>query len=225
MEIQVKTCGTLQYLLRYPKNFTENEQFPVLLYLHGSGTRGKTPDAFIKTDAFQVTAKHENFPFLYVAPMCPPDTTWYDWMTDLKALVAEVSALPYADTSRFYGMGASMGAYGIWQLAMSIPEVFAAILPICGGGMYWNAKRLINVPVWAFHGGQDKTVLTEESVKMVDKINKLGGSAKLTIYPENGHNAWTDTYSNPEVFNWLLTCTNQNEKDTADVYTDAAKFG
>ena len=146
-------------------------------------------------------------------------------MADLKALVAEISALPFADTGRFYGMGASMGGYGIWQLAMSIPETFAAILPICGGGMYWNAKRLINVGVWAFHGGQDKTVLTEESVKMVEKIKKLGGNAKLTIYPDNAHNAWTDTYSNPEVFQWLLSHTNQNDQNMEDVYTDAAKFG
>jgi len=108
---------------------------------------------------------------------------------------------------------------------MSIPETFAAIVPICGGGMYWNTKRLINVGVWAFHGGQDKTVLPEESEKMVNKINKLGGNAKLTIYPDNAHNAWTDTYSNPEVFNWLLSHTNQNEQSTDDVYTDAAKFG
>lgn len=225
MEIQVKTCGTLQYILRYPKNFTENGKFPVLLYLHGSGTRGKALEEVLKTDAYAITAQHEDFPFLTVGPMCPPNTTWYDFMADLKALVAEISALPYADTGRFYGMGASMGGYGIWQLAMSIPETFAAIVPICGGGMYWNSKRLINVGVWAFHGGQDKTVLPEESTKMVEKINKLGGNAKLTIYPDNAHNAWTDTYSNPEVFQWLLSHTNQNDRDTADVYTDAAKFG
>lgn len=225
MEIQVKTCGNLQYILRHPKNFTENEKFPVLLYLHGSGTRGKAPEEVIETDAFAITAQHESFPFLFAAPICPPNTTWYDFMADLKTLVKELSALPWADTCRFYGMGASMGGYGLWQLAMSIPETFAAILPICGGGMYWNSKRLINVAVWAFHGGQDKTVLPEESVKMVEKINKLGGNAKLTIYPENAHNAWTDTYQNQEVFNWLLQHTNKNDQDTADVYTDAAKFG
>lgn len=225
MDIQVKTCGSLQYILRYPKNFNQAKKFPVLLYLHGSGTRGKALEKVLETDAYAITAQHEDFPFLMVGPMCPAGATWFDYMADLKALVAEISALPFADTGRFYGMGASMGGYGIWQLAMSIPETFAAILPICGGGMYWNAKRLINVGVWAFHGGQDKTVLTEESVKMVEKIKKLGGNAKLTIYPDNAHNAWTDTYSNPEVFQWLLSHTNQNDQNMEDVYTDAAKFG
>ena len=179
----------------------------------------------MQTAVFLETGKLANFPFLFVTPMCPVNQTWFDFMPDLKALVAQISSLPYADTSRFYGMGASMGGYGIWQLAMSIPEVFAAILPICGGGMYWNAKRLVNVPVWAFHGAKDKTVSCEESQKMVDAVNKHGGSAKLTVYPDNFHNAWSDTYSNQEVFDWLLSQTNKNEQDTADVYTDAAKFG
>ena len=222
MEIQERKCGKLQYLLRFPEGYTEGQKLPVILYLHGSGSRGKDREAFLATDSFTMT---QQIPFLYVAPMCPPDTTWYDWLQELKNLVDEITSLPYADERRFYGMGASMGAYGIWQLAMSIPERFAAIVPICGGGMYWNAKRLVNVPVWAFHGAKDKTVSCEESQKMVDAVIKHGGTAKFTIYPDNFHNAWTDTYSNPEVFSWLLEQTNKNDMDTADVYTDAVKFG
>lgn len=225
MQHQIKNSGDLQYILRYPENFDPEEKTPVILYLHGSGTRGKTPEKVMETDAFQLTGKLQSFPFLMVTPMCPPDETWFDWLHQLKILVKEISSLPYVDTDRFYGMGASMGAYGIWQLAMGIPEVFAAIVPICGGGIYWNAKRLINVPAWAFHGALDKCVLPEESAKMVDAINKNGGNAKLTIYPENTHNAWSDTYSNQAVFDWLLTHTNRNDQDTADVYTDAKKFG
>lgn len=225
MQHDILTCSTLSYILRYPDGFDPAKKHPAILYLHGSGTRGKTVEEFLETAAFRKTGAHADFPFLYFAPQCPPATTWYDLLSELKALVKQMQAMPFVDTDRIYLMGASMGAYGAWQLAMSIPEAFAAILPICGGGMYWNAKRLVNVPVWAFHGGKDKTVLTEESVKMVDAVNKAGGSAKLTIYPENTHDAWTDTYSNPEVFRWLLTHTNQNSKDLADEHTDAAKFG
>lgn len=225
METSIKTCGSLTYLLRYPEGFCPDQVYPIILHLHGSGTRGKTPEAVMKTDVFTLTAQQKTFPFLLAVPLCPPDTTWFDHMQELKALVQALSQQHCVDTARFYGMGASMGSYGIWQLAMSLPEVFAAILPICGGGMYWNAKRLVNVPVWAFHGGKDKTVLCEESQKMVDAVNKAGGTAKLTVYPENAHNAWSDTYSNPAVFTWLLSHTNRNDRDTADVYTDAAKFG
>jgi predicted peptidase len=97
-----------------------------------------------------------------------------------------------------------MGGYGTWQLAVSVPDAFAAMIPVCGGGMYWDAGRLKKIPIWAFHGALDKTVLPEESLKMVAAVNGKGGKAKLTIYPNNAHDAWTDTYSNPEVYAWLL---------------------
>ena len=91
--------------------------------------------------------------------------------------------------------------------------------------MYWNAGKLKNVPVWAFHGALDQTVLPEESEKMVNAVNKRGGSAKLTIYPENGHNAWSDTYSNLEVFEWMLSHTNQKLQGFENEYKGSAIFG
>ena len=121
--------------------------------------------------------------------------------------------------------GASMGGYATWQLAMSMPECFAAAVPICGGGMYWNAERLKNVPIWAFHGGKDNVVSVEESKKMVDSVNQKGGSAKLTIYPENGHDAWSDTYSNHLVYSWFLSHLNCNTEKITDIYDDSKTFG
>ena len=118
-----------------------------------------------------------------------------------------------------------MGGYATWQLAMSMPEAFAAIVPICGGGMYWNAERICNVPVWAFHGGKDTTVFLEESVKMIEAVKRCGGEAKLTVYPENAHDAWSDTYRNPEVFAWLLEHTKKNELHCVDKYDNSEKFG
>ena len=123
-------------------------------------------------------------------------------------------------------MGASMGGYAVWQLAMSMPEHFAAIVPICGGGMYWNAGRLANLPIWAFHGGKDKYVLPEESQKMVDAVNENGGRAKLTVYPENAHDAWSDTYKNKQVFLWLLENTNNRKEDKNEGdFSGSATFG
>ena len=143
----------------------------------------------------------------------------------LKSFVNKIIDEPFCDKNRVYLMGASMGGYATWLLAMSMPEIFAAIVPICGGGLYWNAERLVNVPIWAFHGAKDDTVFCEESEKMVEAVNKCGGKAKLTIYPENGHNAWSDTYSNPEVFSWLLSHTNHNTKEIADKYNDSKIYG
>jgi predicted peptidase len=169
----------------------------------------------------------EDFPFVMVAPVCPEATdTWFDHFPSLKGLIVEVIESDYADPERIYVMGGSMGGYTTWELGMSMPERFAAIVPICGGGMYWNAGRLVNVPVWAFHGAKDPTVLVEESIKMVDAVNKRGGCAKLTIYPNNGHDAWNDTFKNPEVYEWLLSHKNENAKALINEYSQNIKdFG
>ena len=96
-----------------------------------------------------------------------------------------------------------MGGYTVWQLAMTNPDWFAAVIPVCGGGMYWNAGRLKNVPIWAFHGALDKTVLPEESIKMVSAVNEKGGNANITILPNISHNAWDYSYTD-DVLKWMF---------------------
>ena len=217
----------IEYLIRYPEGYVKGEKCPVLIYIHGAGGRGDALDEIKTHPTFTITEKMEGFPFVMIAPVCPKaDGTWFDFFQSLKSLVVEVIESDYADVERVYVMGGSMGGYTTWELAMSMPERFAAIVPICGGGMYWNAGRLANVPVWAFHGALDKTVLPEESEKMVNAVNKKGGNAKLTIYPENAHDAWTDTFSNPEVYEWLLSNKNENAKLLVNEYSGNMKdFG
>ncbi len=218
------TLGKLQYLIRYPEGFDETKKYPTIFLLHGAGGRSDDIGKLKENPFFQEVEKHENFPFVVVAPLCSANT-WFDLFHLLKELVIYATSLPFVDEDRFYGMGPSMGGYGTWHIAMSLPNYFAAIVPICGGGMYWNAARLINVPAWAFHGDADSAVYCEESKKMVNAVNAKGGNAKLTIYPGGKHNAWTPTYSNPEVFEWLLSHTNDNSKPVVCKYKDAETFG
>ncbi len=214
----------IRCLLKKPKGFACSKKYPVLLFLHGAGTRGNDISKLPRNPFFKLTELHRDFPFVTIAPLCEEDT-WFDAFDELKLLVKDILELSYADNDRIYLMGTSMGGYATWQLAMSMPECFAAIVPICGGGMYWNAGRLANVPVWAFHGGKDQVVFPEESVKMVDAVNRCKGNAKLTIYPENGHDAWSDTYSNPQVFAWLLEHKKQCGSQRTDGYNDSERYG
>ena len=216
---------SLRYFIRFPDSFNENEKYPVILLLHGAGSRGDDLSVLKQNAYFEIINQKSSFDFVTFAPQCPENKTWYDFMPPLEKLVGIIETADFVDTERIYLRGPSMGGYGAWQLAMSIPERFAAIVPICGGGMYWNVGRLVNVPVWAFHGALDTTVLPEESEKMIDKLKSKGADAKLTIYPENAHNAWSDTYSNDEVFNWLLTHKNQNNKILTDKYNDKNIYG
>ena len=216
----------MKYIISYPEDFDERHQYPVILFLHGAGSRGQDTSLLKTNPYFTITDTFDKFPFVSIAPLCY-ENTWFDLFETLKRFVLNVVKLNFADKCRIFLMGASMGGYAVWQLAMSMPEYFAAIVPICGGGMYWNAGRLVEVPIWAFHGGKDKYVLPDESRKMVDAVNKNGGRAKLTIYPENGHDAWSDTYANNEVYAWLLkNSNNKNRKnDARDSFQGSASFG
>ena len=224
MNIKIMTFKSIEYIIRYPNEYVEGKKYPIIFLLHGAGGRGNNIKLLKDNPFFKITEKHKEFPFITIAPQCS-ENTWFDMFELLKMLVFEVVSQPFADKNRIYLIGASMGGYGTWQLAMSMPEKFAAIVPICGGGMYWNAGRLIDLPIWAFHGENDSVVNKEESIKMVEAVNKSGGNAKLTIYPETQHDAWSKTYANWKVFEWLLDNTNKNITELKDAFNDSNLYG
>lgn len=211
MSYKIISNEKLPYVISYPRKYIPGVKYPVIVFLHGAGTRGCSFDKLISNQYFETTREYEDFPFITVAPLCS-ENSWFDVFHLLKELIDTIVEADFSDISKVYLMGNSMGGYMTWQLAMSLPERFAAIVPICGGGMYWNAQRLVDVPVWAFHGGKDRVVFPEESRKMVEAVNKCGGNARLTIYPDAEHNSWSETYQNYEVFKWLL----QNELTRRD---------
>jgi predicted peptidase len=97
-----------------------------------------------------------------------------------------------------------MGGYGTWDLAARRPELFAAAVPICGGGDVKMADKLAKVPIWVFHGDKDGAVPVERSREMIAAIEKAGGKPKYTEYKGVGHDSWTATYRDPKVIAWLF---------------------
>jgi len=141
--METRIFEELDYVLRMPEEFSNKEKYPLVIYLHGAGGRGRDTDIIYNHPFFSKTE-----PWLKgaisVAPQCYEDS-WFSIFEQLQAFVKDVIAWDCVDKSRVYVVGASMGGYATWQLAMSRPELFAAIIPICGGGMYWNAGRLIHM--------------------------------------------------------------------------------
>jgi len=108
-----------------------------------------------------------------------------------------------------YFTGLSMGGYGTWHLAAEYPERFAATAPICGGAVHFagfpeKVRALKDVPVWTFHGARDRVVPLAESADPVSTLKACGASCKFTIYPDAEHDSWTETYDNPELYEWFL---------------------
>ena len=222
MHYEIARYEAIEYMIRYPNGYEPGQRCPVILHLHGAGTIGQRVEQLREQYCFQVTETMENFPFIVVCPLCH-DRTWFDIFEQLKRFAIYLSQAEFCQSDRFYLIGGSMGAYTAWQLGMSLPELFAAMVPICGGGMYWNAARLKDMPVWAFHGAKDPTVLCRESELMVRYINQKGGNARLTVYPNNRHDAWSDTYRNPAVYEWLLSHKKYTAAATEDTYSNNPK--
>ncbi len=194
-----------QYLLFLPEGYGQKQKkWPVILFLHGAGERGDDLEKVKKHGPPKIVEQQKDFPFIVVSPQCPERDWWTDKNEVLINLLDDITARYDVDTERIYLTGLSMGGYGTWALAAVYPERFAAISPICGGGKRFMAYQLKDVPIWAFHGAKDNLVPLKESQEMVDAIKGLGGDAKLTVYPEAGHDSWTETYNNKELYDWFL---------------------
>jgi predicted peptidase len=195
-----------EYLLYLPEEYGRKEQkWPLMLFLHGAGERGDNLDLVKKHGPPKLVEQGKHFPFIIVSPQCPTGVWWPEKTDTLITLLDEIESKYAVDTSRVYLTGLSMGGFGTWTLACRYPERFAAIAPICGGGLWFLADRLKEVPVWAFHGAKDPVVPLGLSESMVDAVKRAGGDAKLTVYPEAQHDSWTATYDNPKLYEWFLS--------------------
>ncbi len=123
----------------------------------------------------------------------------------LAALLDDVCRRYAVDEGRLYVTGLSMGGYGTWSLAARQPDRFAAIAPICGGGDPQAAAGFAQVPAWVFHGAKDNVVPLERSEEMVQALRDAGAEVRFTVYPDADHDSWTETYANPELYEWLLS--------------------
>ena len=192
----------LSYIINFPEEYENGSQYPILFHLHGAGGRGNNL-SLIENEGPIKEYKKGNKNFILVAPQCYADT-WFEIFEQLIEFCEYIYSQKITDKKRFYFSGISMGGYASYQLAMSRPNLFAAGIICCAGGMYWNAARLKDIPIWAFHGEQDKTVFVRDNQNMVEAINRMGGNAKLTVYPELEHNCWGNAFSTNELYEWLL---------------------
>ncbi|MDT8303855.1 MAG: prolyl oligopeptidase family serine peptidase [Sedimentisphaerales bacterium] len=204
-EKKITTTVSCNYLLFLPEDYGKKRQkWPLMVFLHGAGERGNVLNKVAVHGPPKIVKNKKDFPFILVSPQCPEGDWWTEKVEVLINLVDDIAARYKVDKKRIYLTGLSMGGYGTWALASAYPERFAAIAPICGGGSRIMSLRLKDIPIWVFHGGKDTVVPLEESEEMVNAIRKRGGDVKFTIYPDAGHDSWTESYNNQELYDWFL---------------------
>lgn len=200
-----------------------------ILFLHGAGERGIDNEAHLKVGLPNLVNSLKKVGlknFVVLAPQCPLNERWVDvdWSTishvmkknphwPMELVLSLMDSITGSntnfDTTRFYVTGLSMGGYGTWEVLQRRPEVFAAAIPICGGGDKLLGRSLVKIPIWMFHGTKDKAVPVVRTTDMYTSIKKELGSyplkAKMTIYENKGHLIWNETYDNQEVIKWFIT--------------------
>lgn len=197
----------MDYLLYLPDDFESKseKQWPMLVFLHGSGERGNDLEKVKVHGPPKLIAQGKTMPFVVVSPQCPSNS---DWDTEtLYALIKQVASRYQVDEKRIYLTGLSMGGAATWDLAMAYPNYFAAIAPVCGPvNRNYPAKitELKDLPIMAFHGAMDDVVPIAGAANLIKQLQDLGNPAKLVIYPDANHDSWTATYENPELYKWFL---------------------
>ena len=216
----------LPYRIYVPFNYSPDKSYPLIVNLHGAGLRGNDNERqFALLDTMFNDPSMQLDEAIIIMPQCPSGQQWVDtaWVrgsysinkvaesNELRAVVELVRQLQKTypvDSSRIYALGFSMGGYGTWDLLMRHPDLFCAGVPMCGAGDPTQAQMLAQIPIWAVHCEKDPTVPVSGSRDMVAAIEAAGGN-KLH-YTElktemADHDAWTYTYSNHEIFTWLLS--------------------
>jgi len=213
---------TLPYRLMKPANYDAKQKYPLVVFLHGAGERGNDNQRQL-TNGVLTFAKPDmrtKYPCFMIVPQCPAGQSWgtqnfgaesgamsKDPTPPMKLaieLIAEMQKEFSIDAKRLYVTGLSMGGFGTWDIICRNPTMFAAAVPICGGGDESKAASIAKMPIWAFHGSDDKAVKVTRSQNMIKAIKDAGGTPKYTEYPGVAHNSWVKAYADPELYAWMF---------------------
>jgi len=214
-----------KYQIYVPPGYTEDSEWPVILFLHGAGERGV--DGAQQTEVgigAAIKQFVDRWPAIVVLPQVPEEQTWQGLPGEFAMLALDSTMETYkADSKRVYLTGLSMGGNGTWYLGNKFPDRFAALVPICAyvsgfdpyfpsiypeneGDRYTMlAQSVLSVPTWIVHGDADSVVSVEESRKMVEAFSSLGIKVNYTELPGVGHNAWDAAYADSSLVTWLFS--------------------
>jgi predicted peptidase len=212
----------MNYRLLSP-DYDTIRKYPLVVFLHGSGESGNDNEAQLKWGVMNFATDQAMVlhPAFVLVPQCPAGQSW-SVFDDQKATGLQLTAAPTKpfeilmelihdlvkknpiDTSRIYITGLSMGGFGTFEAIERYPYMFAAAVPVCGGGDVSKAASIAHVPIWIFEGSEDAGVDPRLSMDMAEALIKAGGHPGITLYPEVGHFSWLAAYTDPLMIEWLF---------------------
>jgi predicted peptidase len=214
------------YQVYVPADYASKSSWPAILFLHGAGERGS--DGLLQTNVGLAPAIRQNpsrYPAIVVFPQVPRDSQWVGTPADMAVAALQQTMREFhVDPKRVYLTGLSMGGHGTWYVAYRHPELFAAVVPICGwvrdfpqfrgsqpvvpgdSGqvMQLLAQRLGKTPIWIFHGEVDQVVNVNGSREPAAALKAAGADVRYTELLGLNHNSWDAAYASDEFVQWLF---------------------
>lgn len=212
---------SMPYRLFIPDRTVRVRALPLIVYLHGGGGAGTdnlrqiTGGNTAGTHLWTVAETQMRHPAFVVAPQLPGDNLWSAPESEKPSTYAELvlellenlSKEFAIDANRVYLIGQSRGGRGTWDLVSKRPDLFAAVVPVCGDGNTTRARAARDVAIWAFHRGEGSFVPVAGSRDLVAVLKAVGSRVRYTEYPDVEHDAWVRAFAEPELPDWLF-CAN-----------------
>jgi predicted esterase len=207
--------SSIPYRLFEPQGLQPGQKAPLVLFLHGMGDSGTDNVAQTEWMGGLVNNTRSG---QYASYVLAPQIDTHSWFQSFGAQPTEamkltISALKKVidieniDTSRVYVTGNSMGGMGTWDILAREPKLFAAAVPMSGGGDTSTAGTIKDIPVWAFHGDRDTIVPVSATRDMIQALRDAGGDPKYTEVAGGGHVIWDPIYNDEShtLYPWLFS--------------------
>ncbi|HEV7621322.1 MAG TPA: dienelactone hydrolase family protein, partial [Flavisolibacter sp.] len=210
-------------------NFQSSKKYPLIVFLHGSGERGRDNEKQLMHggDLFMRPDVRLQFPAIVVFPQCPDGATWANYLSAIGAdgqrsfdfgenrpptrpmillqqLIATLQKDYPVDDKKIYIGGLSLGGMGTYELARRNPKLIAAAFPICGAADSSIAVKVNKINWWIFHGAKDNVVPPVYSIKIAEELKKQKANVRFTLYPEANHNSWDSAFAEKDLLPWLF---------------------
>lgn len=216
--------NTLAYNVSIPDNYSNRNDWPVMLYFHGNGGQGidgrnKPPQSSLWKEKV-----------VMIAPQAGPTMSQNWWQKDQREAAKQI--LDYelgrlnVNINKILIVGQSMGGYGSYKFVTDYPDVPSAVAPISGGWGNFNngyaatsgypndMERFSHIPFWIFHGENDTIVRIECAEQAYEQMIQGGIHVKFTRYHNQGHKPRHHVYNNQMFYDWAFS----QEKGTPHNY-------
>lgn len=217
-----ETGVTIPYRLIVPEVYDERYVFPLVVFFHGAGERGRENERQLDNCIQDIA---DNMPkAIILVPQCSHDGQWVDtpWadgcysvnevpesdeMMAVMDLIQVITERYSVDKDTIYAAGISMGGFAVWDAMVRHNDVFAAGVAVCGAGDPSKADVLKDTPMFVFHGTADETVPVSGSEDMVKAIKAVGGTqVEYTEYGGAGHGIWGQVFRTESLYQGLKKC-------------------